>query len=196
MIYHKRKPPHGPATAVHALYLILILAPPQPPLRACRPPLVHARCCCTLQTLHPRDLKPSNIGLCGQGHVKVFDLGLSVVRPAFGPTTATYEVREGGRGKGGEPERNGMEWLICSGPQKNVCHCHGLWLWLWLLRRCGFCLVGVPATAGGFDHSINNSPASRPAQPVPALLSDSFYLFFCGGGGCLSSMNRSPCTHG
>eukprot|EP00903_Cladosiphon_okamuranus_P005592 g5564.t1 len=32
-----------------------------------------------------RDLKPTNIGLCGNGHVKLFDLGLSVVQ----------EVREG-----------------------------------------------------------------------------------------------------
>lgn len=32
-----------------------------------------------------RDLKPTNIGLCAEGHVKLFDLGLSVVQ----------EVREG-----------------------------------------------------------------------------------------------------
>lgn len=53
------------------------------------------------RTILYRDLKPSNIGLCGQGHVKVFDLGLSVVRPALGPTTATYEVRKEERGGGG-----------------------------------------------------------------------------------------------
>ncbi|CAN0365486.1 unnamed protein product [Hapterophycus canaliculatus] len=39
-----------------------------------------------------RDLKPSNIGLCGEGHIKVFDLGLSVVRQVLGATTTTYEV--------------------------------------------------------------------------------------------------------
>lgn len=44
-----------------------------------------------------RDLKPSNIGLCGQGHVKLFDLGLSVVRPLAGAASTTYEVRDGER---------------------------------------------------------------------------------------------------
>ena len=38
------------------------------------------------------DLKPSNIGLCGQGHVKVFDLGLSVVKDVVGSSTEAYEV--------------------------------------------------------------------------------------------------------
>lgn len=58
-----------------------------------------------------RDLKPSNIGLCGQGRVKVFDLGLSVVRPALGPTTATYEVRKGG-GKYGIEKPFGSDLVL------------------------------------------------------------------------------------
>lgn len=51
----------------------------------------HAMYSCETEIFH-RDLKPSNIGLCGQGHVKVFDLGLSVVRQVLGATTTTYEV--------------------------------------------------------------------------------------------------------
>ncbi|CAN0470743.1 unnamed protein product, partial [Ascophyllum nodosum] len=39
-----------------------------------------------------RDLKPSNIGLCGQGHVKVFDFGLSVVREVHVSSSDTYQV--------------------------------------------------------------------------------------------------------
>ncbi|CAM9415644.1 unnamed protein product [Ectocarpus sp. 12 AP-2014] len=42
--------------------------------------------------LHSRDLKPSNIGLCGAGHIKVFDLGLSVVRQVLEAPTRVYEM--------------------------------------------------------------------------------------------------------
>lgn len=38
------------------------------------------------------DLKPSNIGLCGAGHVKVFDLGLSVVKEVRQSSSETYQV--------------------------------------------------------------------------------------------------------
>ena len=39
-----------------------------------------------------RDLKPTNIGLCAQGHVKVYDFGLSALREVRGGRDNKYQV--------------------------------------------------------------------------------------------------------
>lgn len=52
------------------------------------------RCLRNVQSTPCRDLKPSNIGLCAEGHVKLFDLGLSVVQEVReGSIDQKYEVR-------------------------------------------------------------------------------------------------------
>lgn len=39
-----------------------------------------------------RDLKPSNLGLCGKGRLKVFDLGLSTILEEKEGRNSKYEV--------------------------------------------------------------------------------------------------------
>lgn len=57
-------------------------APPANPQTTKSTALVHDFvCCCLIYMIFPRrDLKPTNIGLSAEGHVKLFDLGLAVVQ--------------------------------------------------------------------------------------------------------------------
>lgn len=70
------------------------------------------------------DLKPSNIGLSGAGHIKVFDLGLSVVRQVLEAPTRVYEVRREGMGEAGSGEREIQQYRgLRRLPAAHVCMC-------------------------------------------------------------------------
>lgn len=80
--------------------------------------------CLSLFLPPSRDLKPSNIGLCGAGHIKVFDLGLSVVRQVLEAPTRVYEVRREGGGARGEERGAGNTAVRSIGRTACSAHLH------------------------------------------------------------------------
>ena len=47
------------------------------------------------ESIEIRDLKPTNIGLCAQEHIKVYDFGLSALREVRGGRDDRYQVSDG-----------------------------------------------------------------------------------------------------